>query len=171
MSVPIVHFIKPNMSKKIIITFVLLFGFFSPVSAYAASMVVSGFGASSVNGTYPEGAAINGKPSYYNGSYYLCWTADASFWTFRSVNTCTSGSGSVPYYSSNVVATPDLVTTWTDNGGGTPIGTVVEGSSPSGSSTTVQYVDSPTQDLFYGYILFLSGLALIMWILRGRKTH
>jgi len=51
------------------------------------------------------------------------------------------------------------------------LGDCAGGGGGGGSTTTVQYVDSPVQDLFYGYILFLSGLTLIIWIMRGRKTH
>jgi len=39
------------------------------------------------------------------------------------------------------------------------------------STSTTQTVDNPVQDLFYGYILFMTGLLSIIWIMRGRKTH
>jgi len=51
---------------------------------------------------------------------------------------------------------------------------VVEEETPTASTTatsTAIIVDNSVQSLFYGYILFMTGLVTIIWIMRGRKTH
>lgn len=137
-------------------------------SAQAADLTSFGWGDSDANGTFVEGSAINGKPSYYNGTYYICWTTDSSFWTFRTVNTCVSGLGSVPYYSDDAVATPDLATDWTDNGGGTPLGTLTAPDEGGGSTTTPSGPTEEDKALIVILFYFVSAFTLggTMWLIR-----
>lgn len=90
-----------------------------------ADMVVSGAGSALVNGLYLFDGLRNGKPSYRLPLPYLLkvifivW--ENSRWRIKEL----IGSMTTYYYSSQDVATPDLVTTWVKSSGGTlPLPTV-----------------------------------------------
>lgn len=87
-----------------------------------ADMVVSGAGSALVNGLYLFDGLRNGKPSYrlplpqLSEVIFIVW--EGSQWRIE-------GSTTTYYYSSQDVATPDLVTTWVTSSGGTlPLPTV-----------------------------------------------
>jgi len=140
--------------------------FLLPMLAYA-DLIVSGFGNSAVNGTYVEGAQINSFLSYFNGSKYICHYNTSHAWKINSSTACNNGEGDNLYYTDDAVATPDLVTTWIDNGGGTPIGTITY-SAPvtpalGGATSTLDQA----QDNFNNAVwLFLVGFIGMIWIIR-----
>lgn len=83
-------------------------------------------GSSVVRGVYTKQGVENGKPVYMMGNYKLAW--NGSLWRFtRRVAIFTL----VYYTSSNNVAYPWLVTTWTAVDGVTPLPEVYEGIPPS----------------------------------------
>ena len=90
-----------------------------------ADMVVSGAGSALVNGLYLLDDLRNGKPSYrlplphLSKVIFIVW--EGSQWRIKEL----TGSTTTYYYSSQDVATPDLVTTWVKSSGGTlPLPTV-----------------------------------------------
>lgn len=92
-----------------------------------ADMVVSGAGSALVNGLYLFDGLRNGKPSYrlplphLLKVIFIVW--EGSQWRIKEL----IGSTTTYYYSSQDVATPDLVTTWVKSSGGTlPLPTVTE---------------------------------------------
>jgi len=100
-------------------------------------------------------------------SYVL--TVNRSTYAVGSVRACGGSSGPNDGVYSN-----DNGSTW--SGIGSQFATqidVITSDTPTTTpaTTTVQYVDSPTDDLFHGYILFLAGFVIIIWLMRGRKTH
>jgi len=66
------------------------------------NIVVAGAGTAAVNGVYVPVGDVNGKPAYQKGEYPLRWYGTQ--WALYSNN--------IGYYSTEDVATPDLVTTW-----------------------------------------------------------
>jgi hypothetical protein len=84
------------------------------------NMVVSGAGTAAVNGVYLRDGELNGKPLFIRQNapdpeemqYHVRW--DAGNWIV----------GSESYFSTQDVATPDLVTEWTVDGGEAPAPTV-----------------------------------------------
>lgn len=72
------------------------------------NIIVGGAGTSLTNGTYLVTGTMNGKVKYLKDTIYIYWvSAGGGFWIIGTI---------VPsvayYYSSDDVATPDLVTTW-----------------------------------------------------------
>jgi len=189
------------MSKKIITTFVLLFGFFSPVLAHADTCYeVSGAGTAGANGIYelltPNSFTLSdgstygmlNEPAYVLGGnppadeFALVVTSGASdgstYNATELVELNISGlyDGEGYYYSINPGTPDDYTSIDTTNAfGSNPVPTITlldcSEPIPGGGTTTLYYVDSPTDDLFHGYILFLSGFVVIIWLMRGRKTH
>jgi len=95
-----------------------------------ADIIVAGAGSSSVNGTYTHTGTANSKPLYGMGaSYDIRWSGTA--WQIRGFTFL------IYYQSSDDVATPDLVTTWTLGASGTnPVPTVTESEDPAPSTDT-----------------------------------
>ena len=80
-----------------------------------ANMIVSGAGSSECNGTYVETSVYNDKPSYSKGvEEEIYW--DGTRWRIYN--------GGIYYYSTENVATPDLVVTWQKQFGVLPLPTV-----------------------------------------------
>ena len=86
-----------------------------------ADMIVAGAGATGVNGTYVESGTLNGKPRYYYAakSVYIGW----DFAPFVGQNVWYIADITL-YFSTEDVATPDLVTNWSTVGGMPPAPTV-----------------------------------------------
>jgi len=171
---------------------------FFAVPVFAAGEVcVAGFGDTATNGTYTVTGSLHSRPTYSNGTDVLCSDATTVLWYATSgLSNCNTGPAN--YYSNSVgsaEATPDLVPAgaWNVSGGASPAGTVVAGICGSGgggavqappfeaifglaatttasSTHTVSIVDNPTQDVFNGYILFLSGMFAMLWLFK-RKNH
>lgn len=92
-------------------------GAIAAVSMIPANVAVSGLSSpGGANGTYPFLSTFNGRPRYNAGIYFVAW--NGSRWEF------TTDMGTDYYYSNEDVASPDLVTTWTNNGTG-GVGTLV----------------------------------------------
>lgn len=104
------------------------------------SMLVSGAGTSAVNGLYIQTGTVNGR-AYYNKSGTAS-NQHAISWEVSGVGEwgIFGASGSPPYYSTDDVATPDLVTTWTVNGFG-------GGSGPAPTVTSITLLDTGWLDL------------------------
>jgi hypothetical protein len=82
-------------------------------------MVMAGFGTEAVNGTYPYLFTMNGRPQYAKATQRVYW---------RGTKWLIEETGADDYYeSTDDVATPNLVTTWTTVTGSLPIGTVTAG--------------------------------------------
>ena len=97
-----------------------------------ADMIVSGAGSSVINGTYIESGTYNGRSMYDNGNYRILWLG-AGWGIVNYVN--------LAYYyrSTDDVATPDLVTTWTVYQTGIlPVPTVTAAS--SGQNLTLHFL-------------------------------
>ena len=83
-------------------------------------ILVSGAGTSDANGTYSYAGDSYGKPYYENGSNLIVWV---DFLGYKQWTISVDGTG--VYESTEDVATPDLVTTWTVGVDGTlPVPTV-----------------------------------------------
>jgi hypothetical protein len=98
---------------------------------------VSDAGSSIVNGTYTFVGIVDGKNSYSNENNFIVWEPGfGGFWFIKNI-------GTSYYFSSDNVATPDLVTTWELTGPGqNPLPIVTSGTclSPiSGCYTSVQF--------------------------------
>jgi len=167
------------MSKKTSTIGALLLTIFLSMPGLASAATcyeASGFGNSSANGTYNIADTYNSADYFTNsnGYYLFSHPAGTDYW---AIHDALDTAGTPSSYYNNTDAPPaDPFSTWNVDGGTgntPPAGTIGACSSPPGpaGSTTLYYVDNPTQDLFYGYILFLAGMTLIIWILRGRKTH
>jgi len=139
-----------------------------PSLAFAATLTGSGWGESAVNTSYTEGGSINSYRSWFNGTYYVCHKNADHTWSVTTDSLCLSGVGDGPiYYSDDVVDTPDLVTNWIDNGGGTPLGEFELAASPSGggfdlSIAVVASSAAAVSDWFIGpsgiaYLLIIFG--------------
>ena len=87
-----------------------------------ANIIVSGAGATEVNGTYAESGEEGGKPLYAkaNSDIVIGWDS-SGVWVIG-----TSDYVTAYYYSSDDVATPDLCTTWEVNEGEPPVPTVTK---------------------------------------------
>ena len=110
------------------------------VETVTGAVTVSGAGTSEANGTYTYADITFGKPRYAMGS-------DSIFWFGMSFNVWAIAiSGLSVYESTDDVATPDLVTTWTAvNDGTAPVPTVTSASPLSGISVTAAFtVEMPT---------------------------
>lgn len=82
---------------------------------YSQNLVISGAGTSSANGTYIQNGMLNGKPNYLGPNSNTMFWSTGLFWIIKSPN-------SSYYYSTNNVATPDLVTNWLlDEDGSMPL--------------------------------------------------
>jgi len=162
----------------------------TPARALAADCyIVSAAGSTVTNGTYTN---IGDSATVYAGTGYAGIDAFGLNGLLTGPILVVTGSGTINayelrgftspgdygdgYYYNNAGAGGSYTTINTVNAqGSSPVPTIVlddcsDPTPPSGTST-VYYVDNPTQDLFYGYILFLAGMTLIIWIMRGRKTH
>ena len=95
------------------------------VDAVTGTIVVSGAGTSDANGTYAYLALWFGKPLYTSGDNSIWW--DDNKWAI--INAFESGNR---YESTEDVATPDLVTTWTVSAGALPVPTVMSDNPISG---------------------------------------
>jgi len=97
-----------------------------------------------------EGAGFTGDGS--NG-IYTCWNAAGEDGGYRQ----------------------DTDGIWHDLGfgalGGSAEFTSIPPTPTTTPTTTPQTVDNSVQSLFYGYILFMTGFVVIIWVLRGRRTH
>jgi len=185
------------MYKKILtITLVTIFGFINPTTTRAADCwVVTGAGSTVVNGEY---FLAGDSSDYDNGGttglagtdawaldslstgYVLAVTDDgAGTYNATELRGISSGLFNGTGYYYGVISPPyDTYSgiNTTNANGSNPVPTIVfdncGGTTPTSTpTTTIQYVDSPTQDLCYGYILFLAGFVIIIWVMRGRKTH
>jgi len=102
------------------------------------NIVVSGAGTSDANGTYVYGGKTFGKPYYTKGSELISWFGMGyDVWGIFV-------DGLSVYESTDDVATPDLVTTWTAvNDGSLPVPTVTAGAATTyvltGSDVTLTY--------------------------------
>ena len=85
---------------------VIAVGSVTPTSVTVSGVTTPG----GANGAYPQNATVNGKPSYNVGIYYLEW--NGTRWEL------TTDMGTDYFYSTQDVASPDLVTTWTPTGSG-----------------------------------------------------
>jgi hypothetical protein len=87
-----------------------------------ANMEVSGAGTSDANGTYTEVDTYNGKPRYYNDTYYIYWFVDPRGGDYWKI-------GTTLYRDNDLldVATPDLVEEWFTVSGTPPAPTVTAG--------------------------------------------
>ena len=98
-------------------------------------IIVSGAGSSDANGTYNYVVMWSGKPSYTSGDNSIWWYDNK--WAI--INAFESGNR---YESTEDVATPDLVTTWTVGADGTlPVPTVTIATTYvlTGSDVTLTY--------------------------------
>ena len=89
---------------------------------------VSGAGTSETNGTYTYSTQENGKNRYDKGPYYIWWYPPTLSWII-------SGPTNY-YYSTDNVATPDLVTNWYLSNGIAPLPTVTAGVCPTTTTST-----------------------------------
>ena len=101
-------------------------------------MIVSGAGTSAVNGTYVEDGTLKGKPKYTYNGYLLQWDYDSLgeylVWCIKK------GDFFYYYYSTQNVATPDLVTTWVKGSNGSlPIPTVTAAGGGDPSSSIINH--------------------------------
>jgi len=102
----------------------------------SGDMIGSGWGMTAFNETFVLGADINGYPSYSNGTEYIChYNTGSHSWKLNGSTLCNDGEGENYYYTDDAAATPDLVTTWINNGGGTPVGVFTPDGGGSGTST------------------------------------
>ena len=111
------------------------------VETVTGTVTVSGAGTSEVNGTYTFFTDAFGKPSYTKGSgYFIAFDDFYGYWEIYL-----SGVEQY-YYSTDNVATPDLVTTWTVGAAGiAPVPTVTSTNPLSGISVTAAFtVEMPT---------------------------
>jgi len=93
-----------------------------PLVAFGASMIASGWGEAGVDGTYTQGADVNGFPSYSQGGFYICHMDINHTWEIGTDGLCIDGAGDPPvYYSDDVTGTPDGVVTWIANTGALPL--------------------------------------------------
>ena len=109
-------------------------------AAVTGTVTVSGAGTSEANGTYTYADITFGKPRYSNGSDSIFWFGMGyDIWGIFV-------GGLLVYESTDNVATPDLVTTWTVvNDGTAPVPTVTSTSPLSGISVTAAFtVEMPT---------------------------
>lgn len=100
------------------------------VDAVTGTMVVSGAGTSAANGTWTYAGDAYGKPYYSKGSDTIMWFDVMGFklWNLGGL-----------YQSTDDVATPDLVTTWTVSAGSLPLPTVTSTAPISGVSVTAAF--------------------------------
>ena len=97
--------------KKIFTSLFLIFSFF----CFAQNIVITGAGTSTVNGTYVNNGTQNGKPKYINNATQIEIIWLSTFWIIRN-------NAYAFYYSTNDVASPNLVTTWlVDDDGVLPV--------------------------------------------------
>jgi len=160
------------MYKKTLQYIALAFLVLVPQFAFAADMIVSGFGDSAANGVYVETGTLNGYPNYVGPTYSLCHMNMSHSWEFSVDGLCIDGSGTGPvYYSDDAVGTPDMVTTWLDNGGGLPFGTVVAGGSsssttPAVSTTTIIDANRDFANLLFLFTAWVFG---IYWMFSKKR--
>jgi hypothetical protein len=83
------------------------------------TLVVSGAGTTDANGTYYYLLMLDGKPFYHWGAWNIQWNDGSREWRLQY-------GATVYYKSTDDVATPDLVTTWTAIAGSLPVPTVVD---------------------------------------------
>ena len=106
-----------------------------------ADMIVSGAGTSAVNGTYVENGTANGKPKYYcsaNG-LYIAWYEGGKwgdYWYIGGLN----GATGLYYSSWDIVATPDLCSSWSRNSGALPVPTVTAAGGGDPSSSIINHI-------------------------------
>ena len=99
------------------------------VEAVTGTVTVSGAGTSEANGTYIYAGELYGKPYYALGENMLFWYGAGGYWVLAS-----------SYYSTDDVATPDLVTTWNVvNDGIAPVPTVTSTNPLSGIGVTAAF--------------------------------
>lgn len=100
------------------------------VETVTGTMVVSGAGTSDANGTYTYAGENSGKPYYSKGSDTITWfdVMGLKLWNLGGL-----------YQSTDDVATPDLVTTWTVSAGSLPLPTVTSAAPLSGVSVTAAF--------------------------------
>ena len=97
--------------KKIFTILFLIFSFF----CFAQNIVITGAGTSTVNGTYVNNGTQNGKPKYINNATQIEIIWSSTYWLIID-------NVSAFYYSTNDVASPNLVTTWlVDDDGVLPV--------------------------------------------------
>lgn len=102
------------------------------VDAVTGTMVVSGAGTSAANGTWTYAGELYGKPYYALGENMLFWYGAGGYWVLAS-----------SYYSTDDVATPDLVTTWTVSAGSLPLPTVTSATVPILTEVAAFTVEMP----------------------------
>jgi hypothetical protein len=104
------------------------------VETVTGTVTVSGAGTSEVNGTYAYWLDLEGKPVYTKGGGYNIW------WDTVILGWSIYLDTGVDYYTStDDVATPDLVTTWTVSAGSLPLPTVTSTAPLSGVSVTAAF--------------------------------
>lgn len=89
------------------------------------SIIVSGAGHASANGTYLYIGTHESKPAYAKSLALLFW--DGEIWLIND-----AAFGNLPYGGEEDVATPDLVSEWVIYDGTEPAPTVIEGEEPAG---------------------------------------
>jgi hypothetical protein len=96
------------------------------LSLTAEGVVVSGAGATAANKTFTQRGMSNGKPFYNIASNPDNATHHAISWDGTQWNMLTQGGsgGGRSYYSTEDVDRPDLVVTWVQDVGGSPLPTV-----------------------------------------------
>ena len=100
------------------------------VETVTGTVTVSGAGTSEANGTYVYAGDAYGKPYYSKGSDTITWFDAMGFklWNLGGL-----------YQSTDDVATPDLVTTWTVSAGSMPVPTVTSTNPLPGFSVTAAF--------------------------------
>jgi hypothetical protein len=116
-----------------------------PVALEATgNFIVSGAGAAAVNGVYQLSDAIYGDRQVYTLAGGLAFTAPTLFYD-DGINFWAIGTDDIGWYKSSVdVATPDLVTTWAvDSGGTLPLPTVTAETAGGSEGNTTLPIDNP----------------------------
>lgn len=155
-----------------------LFVFCFPVVTFGADYLGSGFNDVRLNDCFIGSSSPSvGSASWDNsaGDYHLVHSSSDNYIRSSNLSTWTDPYNgpppSVEYYMSGLNPSSG---TWQDNGGGAPVGSfslTTCGASGGGSSTTSMATTSldKTADITYnGFILFIIGLVLPLWIYKRR---
>lgn len=109
-------------------------------------MYVTEAGTLLAQGAYAHTGTTDGKPAYWNyNQVILAWKTSASRWEFQY-------DGGVLYYSTDAVATPNLVTTWTQGTGALPLPVVSNIRPPIDPPCDPPFANSMTYDAATGML-------------------
>lgn len=128
----------------------------------------------SYNGTWVETGTNNGEPYYVLDSHYLYLMPDFASYAISDILDQTSGG--TDFYQASMSTDPTSPM-MSDNYGGQTAGTLVPCGIPpppppsptdDPMATTTVIMDSPNQDLFYGFCLFFLGMLSFVYIFKKR---